>query len=142
MQAISEAPNFNRKLTSDSMSSFFCTFALSLNISKLAIINSDCWDVPALRRSAMMPLLVLLKISSTSVLSKVIRARGKVPHKVLSLQIQAADKLNSLSEDLFDLVLTQSKLDQSCYELTAYVGAYLAEALMKPKLDPELKEHQ
>eukprot|EP00054_Salpingoeca_dolichothecata_P012410 m.68860 g.68860 ORF g.68860 m.68860 type:complete len:563 (-) comp19933_c0_seq2:92-1780(-) len=109
---------------------------------KLAIINSDCWDVPALRRSAMMPLLVLLKISSTSVLSKVIRARGKVPHKVLSLQIQAADKLNSLSEDLFDLVLTQSKLDQSCYELTAYVGAYLAEALMKPKLDPELKEHQ
>ena len=38
----------------------------------------------------------------------------------------------------FDVILVHSKLDESCYELAAYIDAYLQDIHMDPVIDPKV----
>lgn len=39
---------------------------------------------------------------------------------------------------LFDLTLSNSKLNITCYEVTAFVDAYLGEVFMPAEVDPRI----
>lgn len=43
-----------------------------------------------------------------------------------------------LSRQYFDIILTHSKLDQSCYELAAFVDAYVKDIKRTPIIDATL----
>merc|ERR1712166_259584 len=101
----------------------------------IPILCTKHQNVDVLRRSPVMPIIVFLRIGSSHVLNKLLKTRKDDGIKA---QMQASEKLNSLNPLYFDIILTHSKLDQSCYELAAFVDAYVKDIRRPPIVDATL----
>lgn len=93
-------------------------------------------NVDMLRRSPVMPIIVFLRIGSSRVLSKLLKSREQ--QQGFKAQMNTSEKLSSLNPLYFDIILTHSKLDQSCYELAAFVDAYVKDIKRTPIIDATL----
>jgi hypothetical protein len=49
-------------------------------------------------------------------------------------QVQHTEALTLVSDSVYDLVLTNSKLSTSCYELIAFLEAYMTEVFVRPEV--------
>eukprot|EP00040_Diaphanoeca_grandis_P025178 m.139154 g.139154 ORF g.139154 m.139154 type:complete len:384 (+) comp30040_c3_seq1:148-1299(+) len=91
---------------------------------KMALLHTQYQDVNKLRSSAVMPILVLLKITNVSVLKKLLTNRDH-PRPPVGLQLSYADKLHTIPLTHFDIVLNEASIQKSCYNLASYVDAYI-----------------
>jgi len=98
---------------------------------KIPIYQIDPEDVATLRYSTLMPVVIYIKISEGSVLTKLVKETGEGMHS-LQAQLRGATTLTSMPTQRFDLVLNQSKLDHCCYELAAFVDMFLGESTYEP----------
>jgi uncharacterized membrane protein YgcG len=98
---------------------------------KIPIYQIDPEDVANLRYSTLMPVIIYIKISEGSVLTKLVKETGEGMH-TLQAQLRGATTLTSMPSQHFDLVLNQSKLDHCCYELAAFVDMFLGESTYEP----------
>eukprot|EP00730_Choanoeca_flexa_P017330 TRINITY_DN8330_c0_g1_i1.p1 TRINITY_DN8330_c0_g1~~TRINITY_DN8330_c0_g1_i1.p1 ORF type:complete len:376 (+),score=47.96 TRINITY_DN8330_c0_g1_i1:135-1262(+) len=106
---------------------------------KMCIVTCDVDDPVVLRQSAIVPILVLLRIPNPTILNKLARAsEDRDDSKNVSTLVQVLTKLNAHSSKTWNLVLPRSKLEISCYELAAYWDAYYHEATMPLEIPTEL----
>lgn len=98
---------------------------------KIPIYQVDPEDVGTLRYSTLMPVIIYIKISEGTVLTKLVKEKGEGLH-TLQAQLRGATTLTSMPTQQFDLVLNQSKLDHCCYELAAFVDMFLGESTFEP----------
>lgn len=104
---------------------------------QIPIFRVDPEDMPSLRYSNLMPIVVMLKIADPKVLSTLCKEAGEDESlHTVQAQLRASESLASMDMDMFDLVLSESRLDRCCYELAAFVDMYLGETLFEPILDP------
>lgn len=120
-----------QRLNAQQMNAVFDTAASGV----IPILCTKHQNVDVLRRSPVMPIIVFLRIGSSHVLNKLLKSRGD---QGIKAQMQASERLNSLNPLYFDIILTHSKLDQSCYELAAFVDAYVKDIRRPPVVDATL----
>ncbi|EGD77662.1 hypothetical protein PTSG_08754 [Salpingoeca rosetta] len=105
---------------------------------KMALVQCDSDRPDELLRSSTLPLLVLVRMNNPAVILPKLAKETIDAGRKLGSQIAAAERLNAMDDSTWDLVLRRCRFDVSCYELAAYVDAYIGESTLELTIDPRM----